>query len=327
MRALIYRGPGDLAVEDVPDPEPPRGWVRLRVRRVGICGTDKSFYRGTYLPRKIPIVPGHEIAGIVDQVGEGVQDLKLERVTTEINVTCGECWFCRHGMRTHCPNREALGISLDGGMAEYVLTPTENLHDVEGLTDLQATFVEPLAAVIEMTLMAQPEGENFLVLGAGTIGLLAAQLLSKLGRVIVSARNDSPKAEIVEKLGLEFVPVNELRSARRDTPEGQGFDYVVEATGSMEGLKLAMENVRPRGTIAAKSTHGLPVGLDYTSLVVKEIKLVGSRCGPFNEAIDLLKSGEIVVDELVTSTFPLEEAGEAFDVSMGRDQVKVHLIL
>ncbi len=328
MRAALLKSVRKIELANVPDPLPPKGWVRLKVRRVGICGTDKAMYLGKYPPRKIPLIPGHEIYGLVDDLGEGVGEKWMgKRVTTEINVACGKCWYCRHGMRVHCPHREVLGISLDGGMADYVITPAENLHSVHGLSDTQASFVEPLAATVEMIKQAPPEGSRFLVLGAGTIGLLSAQLLSSMGNVSVAARGDSPKAKIVDSLGLNFIPLEDLgKYMESNTPEGQGFDYVVEATGSPEGLLIAVRSVRPRGTIAAKSTHGLPVKFDYTSLVVREVKLIGSRCGPFEDAIELLKEGRIKVEELVTSEYRLEDVREAFEASLRRDQVKVHVL-
>ncbi len=328
MRAALLKSVRKIELANVPDPLPPKGWVRLKVRRVGICGTDKAMYLGKYPPRKIPLIPGHEIYGLVDDLGEGVGEKWMgKRVTTEINVACGKCWYCRHGMRVHCPHREVLGISLDGGMADYVITPAENLHSVHGLSDIQASFVEPLAATVEMIKQAPPEGSRFLVLGAGTIGLLSAQLLSSMGDVSVAARGDSPKAKIVDSLGLNFIPLEDLgKYMESNTPEGQGFDYVVEATGSPEGLLIAVRSVRPRGTIAAKSTHGLPVKFDYTSLVVREVKLIGSRCGPFEDAIELLKEGRIKVEELVTSEYRLEDVREAFEASLRRDQVKVHVL-
>jgi len=330
MRAALLHSPRSITIEELPDPHPRRGWAKLRVLEVGICGTDKAIYLGTYRPGKLPLILGHEIAGIVEEIGEDEHEALVgKKVTTEINITCGKCWFCRNGMKTHCPYRRALGISENGGMADYVLTPVENLHVVEELTPLQASFVEPLAAAIQMTVMERPRGKNFLVLGAGAIGLLAAHVLRLYSPeiLVVSAREDSPKAGLVKSMGFEFIPVNELEHfMKSETPEGQGFDYVVEATGAPEGLAIALKFVRPRGVIAAKSTHGIASELDYTSLVVKEVKLVGSRCGPFKTAIDLIKRGKIEVDRLVTSKFDLEDVKEAFEVSLQRDQVKVHVI-
>lgn len=328
MRALVLYGPGNLRLENVPEPEPESGWVKIRVRRVGICGTDKALYKGTYPPRKLPLIPGHEIAGeIIDVGSEDLEGLIGKRVTTEINVNCGKCWFCRHGMPTHCSQRETLGISLDGGMAEYVVTRADLLHPIDGLSWEEGALVEPLSAVVEMLEM-QPitPSANAAVLGIGTIGLLAAQLLSlTTPNVIAVAREDSPKRRIAEKF-VEVLTFDEaLRYMEEKTPDGAGFDYVVEATGSPGGLGMALKLVRPRGVIAAKSTHGSPVTFDYTSMIVKEVRLVGSRCGPFEKAIDLIRSKMVDVESLVTSVHSLKDGVKAFERSFDRKEIKVQL--
>ncbi len=331
MRAALLREPGVIEVSEVPTPNPPPGWVRIKVVRAGICGTDKAFFRGTYRPGKLPIVPGHEFAGIIDSVGENVdEEITGARVTSEINVSCGMCWFCMNGMRTHCPNRKVLGITIDGGMAEYVITPVRNIHFIDGLTYQQACFVEPLAAVVEMVRLAPPPpGGRVVVIGLGTIGLLALQVLRLYTpRLLVAvARSNSPKFKLAESLGADVAvdPQELMEVVKARTPEGAGFDYVVEATGSPKGLNLALKVVRPRGVIAGKSTHGEGVLVDYTSLVVKEVTLVGSRCGPFPPAIRLIREGLVRVDPLVTSTFNLEEVREAFEASFRRDEIKVQV--
>jgi len=331
LRAALLYGPRDVRVEEVKDPKPGDGWVRIRVEEVGICGTDKAFYRGSYRPGKLPIIPGHEICGVVDEVGAGVpKDVTGRRVTTEINIPCGKCWFCTHGARTHCPYREVIGITIDGGMAEHVLTTYENVHVVEPLTPAEGAFVEPLAAVIEMVKMRPPEpGSNIAVLGIGAIGLLSIQVLrlTAPNMLVAVARAGSPKARLAKALGADAVLTADeaLELARRETREGQGFDYVVEATGSLKGLEIALGLVRPRGVVAAKSTHGEPTTFNYTSLVVKEVSLVGSRCGPFPPAIKLLRTGLVRVKDLVTSTYPLLKAPEAFAKSFERGEVRVHV--
>jgi len=331
LKAALLKGPGILEVSDIPIPNPPPRWVRIKVARAGICGTDKAFYRGTYRPGKLPIVPGHEFAGVVDSVGENVDDVIIgARVTSEINVSCGMCWFCMNGLRTHCPYRKVLGITIDGGMAEYVITPAENIHLIDGLTYQQACFVEPLAAVLEMIRLAPPPPDGRVaVLGLGTVGLLALQVLRlHAPRLLVAvARSESPKFKLAESLGADITadPKEALEIVRANTPEGAGFDYVVEATGSPEGLNLALRVVRPRGVIAGKSTHGEEVPWDYTSLVVKEVTLVGSRCGPFPPAIRLIREGLVRVDSLVTSTYELEKVREAFEASFRRGEIKVQV--
>ncbi|RLG81857.1 MAG: alcohol dehydrogenase [Thermoprotei archaeon] len=331
MRALVLYGPSDLRLEEIDDPLPPRNWIRIRVERVGICGTDKAFYKGSYKPLKIPIIPGHEISGIVDEVGEEVnKDLIGRRVTTEINVYCGKCWYCINGLPTHCPYRSTIGISIDGGMAEYVLTRADLVHIVDDLSPLEVAFVEPLAAVVEMIeTYPIPVNANVAVIGIGTIGLLSLRLIKTLNpRLLVAvSRPDSPKIDHAKRSGADFVvSFNEaLEIMHSETPEGVGFDYVVEATGSPKGLDMAIELVRPRGVIAAKSTHGAPVSFNYTMLVVKEVKIVGSRCGPFEKAIKLLRTKQVMVSDLVTSTYSLDEGVEAFIKSFDRKEVKVHI--
>jgi len=332
LKALVLHGPGDLRLEELlPDPVP--DWVRIKVRRVGICGTDKAFYKGTYKPFKLPLIPGHEIVGVVDMVGDKADKEWLgKRVTTEINVNCRKCWYCRHNMPTHCPYRQTIGISIDGGMAEYVLTRQDLLHSVEGLSDKQAAFVEPLAAIVEMTKMARPEeGSRVAVIGIGTIGLLAIQVLKQYSPevIIAFARPGSPKAGLAEKLGADEVlsPDDYEYALRKYTPEGAGFDYVVEASGSNAGVDLAVKLVRPRGVIAAKSTHGSRVSLDYTTLVVKEARIVGSRCGPFPDAIELLRTGAVKIDDLVSAEYSLEEGVKGFEKSFDRSVVKIHLVV
>lgn len=331
MKALVLYGPGDLRLEDIREPIPKGEWVRIRVRRAGICGTDKAFYKGTYKLLKKPLVLGHEIAGVIDMVGENVSEPLIGRkVTTEINIHCRKCWYCLNGMYTHCPYRETIGISRDGGMAEYVLTRKDLVHIVDDLDYDIIAFIEPLAAVIEMIEMQSVEPlSNIAVLGIGTIGLLAIQVLKLFqpNRIVAVARKDSPKIRYAYMAGADEVLTYEeaLEYARKHTPEGQGFDYVVEATGSPHGLDMALRLTRPRGVIAAKSTHGSSVSFDYTLMVVKEVKIVSSRCGPFDKAVKLLRRGLVKVRDLVTAVYRLEDGVEAFEASMRRENIKVQL--
>ena len=332
MKALVLYGAKDLRVREISDPLPSKNWVRIRVERVGICGTDKAFYKGSYKPLKIPIIPGHEISGIVDLVGEEVdRDLIGRRVTTEINVYCGKCWYCRNNMPTHCPYRETIGISIDGGMAEYVLTRADLVHVADDLSPIEAAFVEPLAAVLEMIEIEPiPKDANVAVIGIGTIGLLSIRVIKNYNpRLLVAiSRPDSPKIAYAKRSGADYVLSFDeaLEIMKSETPEGAGFDYVVEATGNPIGLDMAIELVRPRGVIAAKSTHGAPVSFNYTMLVVKEARIVASRCGPFDKAINLLRNKAIEVSDLVTSTYSLDDGVEAFIKSFDRREVKIHII-
>lgn len=331
MKALMLYSPGDLRIVELDDPMPRGEWVRIKVERVGICGTDKAFYSGTYQLLKQPLIPGHEIAGRIDLIGEQApQDLIGHRVTTEINVHCRECWYCRHGMPTHCPNRETIGITRDGGMAEYVLTRSDLIHIADDLDPGLVALVEPLAAVIEMNEMEEiPREANVAVLGLGTIGLLSIAYLKTFNpRLLVGiARRDTPKSTLALSLGAQkVVSIDEaIELSSTETPEGQGFDYVVEATGSPQGLDLALDLVRPRGVIAGKSTHGSPVTFDYTKLVVKEVRLIGSRCGPFDKALGFMRKYGSDLSKLITKVYPLERGVEALEASFDRKSVKIQL--
>jgi alcohol dehydrogenase len=332
MKALVLHGPRDLRYENVPDPTPRGDWILVKVKRVGICGTDKAFYKGTYKPGKLPIILGHEIVGEVVDVGENMsKDLIGRVVTTEINIPCRKCWYCLNGMYTHCPYREVIGISIDGGMAEYLVTRRDVIHFVDDLPPQKAVFTEPLAAIIEMIEMEPPKPlSRVAVIGLGPIGLLSIQVLKLLRpRLLVAvARRDSPKAKLAQDLGAdEVVFLEDLQDyVKRKTPEGQGFDYVVEATGDPSGLELATQITRPRGVVAAKSTHGAPTTFNYTYAIVKELRIIGSRCGPFDKAIDLLRMGLVKTDPLVTGVYSLSRGVEAMEKSFERDQIKIHLI-
>jgi alcohol dehydrogenase len=334
MKALVLHAPKKLHLEEVEDPSIANNEVLIKVRRVGICGTDKAFYKGSYKPGKLPLIPGHELVGKIVDVGRNVDPSLIgAEVTSEINFYCGKCSFCSEGLKTHCPYRETLGITRDGGMAEFVVSRFDLIHSVEGLSNVQSAFVEPLASIVEMLELAPVKAfHNVAVIGVGTIGLLALRTISAVARpikLVAVVRKDSPKQVFVKNSNVdEIVSEDEvIEYVRKHTREGQGFDYVVEATGTPEGLKLAVEIVKPRGLISVKSTHGMTIDFDVTKFVVKEAKLVGSRCGPFERAIEILRKGLVKVDDLVTSEYPLDKGVEAFEKSFQRDQVKVHILV
>jgi alcohol dehydrogenase len=326
LKAAVLYGPRRVRVEDKPLPKPEQGWVLVRTRLVGICGTDKAFYTGRYRPPKLPLVPGHEVVG---EVVAGADDLVGARVVSEINlITDWSHPVCRAGLYTHCPPnaRRVLGIDFDGAMAEYFVSRREALHRVNGVSDEQAIFVEPLAAVLRaFKINPLPPRSNVAVLGTGPLALLAAQVLRYYGAsVVVVARPDSPKKKFFRELGLKVVDLGEAIEIAKTLNEGLGFDAVVEATGSPEALNQAIGLVRPLGIVYLKSTHGQLAGFNQTLAVVKEVTLVGSRCGTsreFKEAIQLLAKGVIRVK--ITAQYALDDAREAFEASLERSHLKV----
>jgi len=333
LKAAVLHAPYDIRIEELPRPTLPKGHVLVKVIAVGICGTDLAMYRGNLAPRKLPLVPGHEFSGLVERVGEGVDpSMEGTRVVAEINVTCGKCWFCKHGLRTHCLFRKAIGIDLDGAMAEYVLVPVSNLHVLpEGISFEEAVLVEPLAAVVRMAQLVDiPIGSTVVILGSGPIGLLSLQVVKLRGATqVVAIDLLEERLQVARELGADITlnlseesdPVSRIL----EITDNKGADVVVEATGDPKALDLALKMVRPRGVIAAKSTHGLPTTFNYTELVVKEISLVGSRCGPFEHAISLISKGLVNVNKLITHIMPLDEVARAFDLSLKKVGIKVVL--
>jgi len=321
VRAVVFDGA--LACRDVPRPRA-KGWVTLEVRKAGICGTDLAI-ASRQLRTNVPLVLGHEIFGAVAGAPEGHRNLLGKRAVTEINVACGRCAYCRMGLNTHCARVETLGISRNGGFAEYVATPVKNVHLVpDSIGDEEALFVEPLAASVQLTELSPPvPGSTWAVVGTGRMGLLVLQVLKLHNpRILVAIGHEGEKLEMAHRLGVTVFTSGDVARALELTG-GVKFDNVVEATGVPEGLSLAMELVRPRGTIHLKSTHGLPVQFDATKVAVDELRIQGSRCGPFDEAIALLRRHRVRVGEMVTHRFPLEKCKEAFGAAPSKSAIKV----
>lgn len=316
MRALYLDKTLEL-VNDYPTPTPPPGEARVRVRLAGVCNTDLELVRGYMAFRG---VPGHEFVGIVDQC-ESVPDLVGQRVVGEINAACGVCDTCRANRPTHCPHRTTLGIAgRDGAFAEYLCLPAVNLHRVpDTVADEAAIFVEPLAAACEITqaVHIRPT-DRVVVLGDGKLGLLCAQVLQLTGCDLLAVGRHAESLEILARRGIRTM--QDLSGFQNLTGL---FDVVVEATGTPEGLATARQFVRPRGTMVLKSTyHGL-VETNLTMVVVDEVSLVGSRCGPFEPALRLLDQKLVDVAPLVRARYRLSEGLAAFERAGQRGSLKV----
>jgi len=253
--------------------------------------------------------------------------LQGKSVVPEINFSRWQCEDCREGLYIHCPHKRTLGIDFDGGMAEYFITPLSAIH-VVNLDPLVAVAVEPLAAVINApNQFPLSPNASIAVLGSGNLALLALQLLKFMGfRPVAVVRKESRKRRYVESLGVDVVELESVEEyLEKKAPLGLGFHAVFEATGSSEGLDLAIKLVRPRGLVYLKSTPGSPFVADMTRAVVKEVRVVGSRCGSykdFERAIELLKSG--AVNSIVTRVVKgLENTKEAFELAIEPREVKV----
>ncbi len=309
MQALIFDGHLQYDRSCLP-PRVAPGESLVRVLRAGICNTDLEIVKG-YMGFKG--ILGHEFVGVVED-GEN----KGARVVGEINAYCGECPTCRRGDTSHCPNRSTLGIAgRNGAFAEFLVLPTRNLHRVPAfICDSHAVFTEPLAAACEITdrLHIRPT-DRVCVVGDGKLGLLVAQVLSLTGCALTVIGHNAEKLAILRRRGIATLQAPDQR-------DGQ-FDYVVDCTGQASGFDLARQLVRPRGTLVLKSTFHGSQETAFAPLVVDEISIVGSRCGPFAPALRLLEKKLIDLDSMISAEFPIAQGVRALEYANEKGVLKV----
>lgn len=317
MKALVFEE--DLRLTDG-HPVPIReGEAVIRVTRAGICNTDLEITRGYMGFRG---VLGHEFVGVVESAPSGGWNGR--RVVGEINCgRCGHCRNCLRGFPTHCSNRTVLGIlGRDGAFAERTALPVENLHLVpDSIPDEAAVFTEPLAAALEIReqITVRPDS-HAIVLGDGKLGLLIAQVMHLGGtRTTLIGKHDA-KMDIVARRGIETRHFNKSLAGKMDPG-----DIVVEATGSSAGLELALSLTVPRGTLVLKSTVAGETTVNMAPVVIDEITIAGSRCGPFAPALRLLESGAIDTQSLIQAEYPLDDGVEAFEEARRKGAMKVLL--
>ena len=286
---------------DLPIPHPASGEALIKVSQAGICNTDLELLRGYYPYRGII---GHEFVGVVES---GPEHLVNQRVVGEINATCGQCRFCRTGASNHCEQRTVLGIlNRHGAFAEYLILPTANLHPVpHNISDDSATFIEPLAAALEIQeQISLTSDHRVLVVGDGKLGQLVAQTLALTGCDLLVVGRHRDKLANLERRGIKTGFADLVKTGK--------FDVAVECTGNPDGFSLALQGLRPRGVLVLKSTYAGKLNIDAATLVVNEITIIGSRCGPFAKALDLLADDRVDVDYLIETSYPLEQGLAAF---------------
>ncbi len=313
MRALWLEDQR-LSLQDVPVPEPPDGEALVRVLRAGICNTDVELTRGYY---PYSGILGHEFVGLVES---GSQELRGKRVVGEINAVCGDCVACRDGRPTHCENRTVLGIvNRDGAFAEYLTLPVENLHVVpDDVSTDAATFTEPLAAALEIQEQVDiGASHRVLVIGDGKLGQLVARTLALTDCDLVVLGRHPEKLNLLSASGIS--------TALSADEVPAGFDIAVECTGNSGGFNVALGRVRPRGTVVMKSTYADDLTFDAATVVVNEVTLVGSRCGPFAPALKILASQSIDVESVISARYPLRDALQAFEHAQRPGVLKVLL--
>jgi 2-desacetyl-2-hydroxyethyl bacteriochlorophyllide A dehydrogenase len=306
---------GELSVRDVPVPRPAADEALVRVRLSGICGTDLELVRGYY---PFTGIIGHEFVG---DVVESPDPAWLgSRVVGEINAACGECEQCTAGRPTHCERRTVVGIQgRDGAHTEFVAVPVANLHRVPAnVPDEAAVFTEPVAAAVEiLTQVPIGPGDRVLLVGAGRLGQLVAQVLATTGACLRVVARHEPQKALLHASGIETIEAEQVEPRR--------WDVVVEATGSPSGFDVAAAALRPRGTLVLKSTYRGEISLALAPFVVDEITIVGSRCGPFEPALALLDSGAVDPLPLIAARYALTDAVEAMRVASEPGTMKMLL--
>jgi threonine dehydrogenase-like Zn-dependent dehydrogenase len=300
--------------DDLEPPATPPGEALVRVALAGICNTDLELVRGYY---PYTGVPGHEFVGRVERA-QGAPEWVGRRVVGEINAVCGACASCLSGRRSHCERRSVLGIvGRDGAFATHLALPIANLHAVpDSLADEAAVFAEPTAAALEVReQVGIGPGDRVVVIGPGKLGQLVAQTLALTGcELLVVGRSPRP---------LERLAARGIAAGTVERLEPRAADVAVECTGQPEGFELARLAVRPRGTIVLKSTYAGPSSLDLSRIVVDEITVVGSRCGPMAPALELLASGRVDPRPLIDARLPLAEGLAAFEAAARPGVLKV----
>lgn len=275
----------------------------IKIRKAGICSTDLELVKGYY---PYTGILGHEFVGEVVEADDA--SWIGQRVVGEINVVCNQCEQCLHGRSTHCENRTVLGIvNRDGTFAEFTQLPIANLHRVpDSVPDEMAVFTEPLAAALEIQQQVQIKPtDRVLLVGAGRLGQLIAQTLALTGCDLRAVARHAGQQELLKRRGIKVIAEENIQPWR--------WDVVVEATGSPSGFALARKAIRPRGTLVMKSTYKGELSVNFSSIVVDEIHIVGSRCGPFAPALRLMESRQVDPTVLIAEEFEMANALKAFE--------------
>ena len=320
MKAAVFDGK-EISIKVVPEPEPKNTQALVHVKAVGLCGTDLAIIDGS-LPTPKPIILGHELSGKVVRVGKDVAETWLnKRIASEINSNIDfNCYYCNEGLYTQCVSRKAIGIDINGALAEYIALESYLLHEIPySISYEEATFIEPLAAAYQVfeTMPIDKNDKIMAIFGLGKLGLLITQVALNKGLKIIVIDGSDKKLNIAKNYGAHHA-INRLNCA--DIPQkiksltkDLGVDIALDATGNPNALSDIIASCRTRGKIHVKSTHGIDTPINLTEVVVRELTLYSSRCGPFEKAIEGLESGQISIKELISKTFTLDNIKEALE--------------
>lgn len=322
MKAALIRRPYELNLVDIDIPSVKPGEVLVKIQACGVCGTDMHIYEGAMPWARLPLVPGHELSGVVVEVGEEVSGLKPgDRVAVDPNITCGVCRYCRMGRRNLCSSLEAIGVTRDGGFAEYVVAPASQLYRVpEGLSLEEAAFAEPVSCCVHgVNRLSIRPGDDVLIVGAGPIGLIHLQLAKRCGagRVVVAEVNEK-RLKLASRLGVDLTvnPSEErLPETVRRFLDGKGVEAAIDAAGGSAPLDLAASCLEPGGRLlvfGVASEEDVWKVKPY-DLYKRELTVVGSFINPYemDRALNLLASGAVKVKPLISHVIGLEDLEKA----------------
>jgi 2-desacetyl-2-hydroxyethyl bacteriochlorophyllide A dehydrogenase len=318
MRAIVFSGPGQFSLEDVPDPTPGPRDVVVRVEAVGICGTDIHVLDGEFAPTVFPIIPGHETSGVVEAVGEEVTELAAgDHVSVDPTLTCGECSFCSVGRGNLCENWNGAGVArTNGSTAELMVMPVRNVHRLDEAVDLAlAAMVEPLSCAIRgYDLLPRRMGEHYLIYGAGTMGLMMAQLAPRAGAASVTVVDRNPaRLDVAEEVGVTDVALSADELQRPG-----GWEVVIDCTGVVPAIEDALSRVRRGGTFQQFGVAPTDAKASFSPFRVynDELTITGSMAvlNTYGRAVELFAAGAINAERMVSHAFTLDDYGQALEM-------------
>jgi len=317
MRAVVFHAPGELAIEERPDPVAGAREVVVRVEAVGICGTDLHVLDGEFAPTVFPIVPGHETTGVVESVGEAVTEVSPgDLVSVDPTLTCGECSFCAIGRSNLCENWNGSGVArTDGSTAEFQLAPVRNVHRLPDGVDLAlAAMIEPLSCAIRgYDLLPRRLGEHYLIYGAGTMGLMMAQLAPRAGAATVTVVDRNPaRLEVAKEVGVEIIAESADEVARRG-----GWEVVIDCTGAVPAIEDGLRRIRRGGTFQQFGVAPVDARATFSPFRIynDEINVVGSMAvlNSYGRAVEMFAAGALRADRMVSHAFCLDDYADALD--------------
>ncbi len=329
MKAALLKGPYDIEIIDIDKPVPGPNEVLIHVIRCGICGSDLHAYKGKHPDFVIPVIPGHEFSGIIEEVGENVKNFKKgDRVAVEPLKTCGKCYFCKRGEYNHCTDLKVIGAQTNGAFTEYIAVEEKWVYHIPDIMSFEeGAMVEPTAVAVHAARRPEKLGGTVLVLGAGTIGLLIMQIAKALGAdtVLITDIIDW-KLDFAKKLGADYAlnpKKDDIESIINDITNGLGVDTSFEAVGSSVTFSQALKNTRKGGNIVVVGVFEKPqTEFNIMNIVNNELNVYGSLVyrWDYGKAIKLIEKRKINVKDMVSDVIPLEKIKDGFERMLKREK-------